>query len=346
MTAVKAHAVDNFIADAGRDCPLVLIYGPDQGAVAERAAALRDTIIAAARQPPSLVTLTSDQMAGDPGRLADEAGGASLFGGDPLIRLRVTDNRHNIVPTLAALIANPPAGARIIVEAGDLKPSSGLRKAFESADRAAALPCYQPKPEETAAMIRAIVADAGKTITAEAVAGLCANLGGDRLANRNEIDKLVLYAGEAAEITLEDVQAIVGESVELRNDRLIDNALVGRPGAVESDLSRLRMEHASAAGLLTQALRQLTDLQAMRAGCDAGASPETVMSRQRPPIFFNRRPAIERAIRAWPVAELARARALVAEAILKSRRNAALDTALAADALLRIAAKAERLARR
>ncbi|MHA1189093.1 MAG: DNA polymerase III subunit delta [Alphaproteobacteria bacterium] len=346
MTAIRANDISGFVAGAARGTRLILVYGPDQGSVAENVQALLATITAARAEPPNTVSLTSDDLATDPGRLADEAGTVSMFGGDPLIRLRVTDGRHNILPAVKALIEAPPAGVHIIVEAGDLKKSSGLRKAFEASRNAAALPCYAPSSQDIASMITALAADAGKTVSGGAMTALTASLGADRLVTRGEIEKLLLYVGDDAPgITEDDVRAIIGESAELRNDRVIDNALCGRPGDVEADLARLRLEQASSAALLAQVLRQLIDLQAMRAGFEAGASPQSLMAKQRPPVFFKRQNQVEQAIRAWPAADLARARSLVAEAVLTSRRQPALDQSVASDALMKIAAKGLRLVR-
>ena len=45
------------------------------------------------------------------------------------------------MPSLKALLATPFDNP-LIVEAGNLRPNSGLRKLFETHKSAAALPCY------------------------------------------------------------------------------------------------------------------------------------------------------------------------------------------------------------
>ena len=342
---ISPRDIDRFVADPPKVVRLFLVFGPDAGAVSERARRLEAVAIARDPAGGSIVRLGPEQLSGDPGRLVDEAHATPLFGGDPILRVEARDARINLKAALDPLLERPPERATIIVEAGDLAAGNALRKAFEGAAQAAALPCYADGPQDVAALARSMAAEAGLTIEGPALEALVAQLGGDRLETRAEIEKLILYVGRDGRISPEHVAAIVGENVEVRADQLIDAALLGRSEAVAADLMRLEAEGASAAGLLTQSLRQVMALGLLRAEVEAGKPASAAVAAARPPIFFKRRDDVEAALRLWPQQRLRQARALIQNAILRSRRRPELDHALLSDALLRISDMGRRLDR-
>src|SRR5436190_14084697 len=142
MVALKAHEADRFLADPSDAIRLFLVYGSDSGAITERARALEKYTLKRGRGE-GVLRVGSDELSADPGRVSDEANSASLFGGEPVISLRVLDGRHNVIGALQPLIDRPPDAGWVIVEAAELNPTSPLRKAFEASKRAVALPTFQ-----------------------------------------------------------------------------------------------------------------------------------------------------------------------------------------------------------
>jgi len=346
MVAVRASGVSAFVAAPPESIRLFLVYGPDQGAVTERAETL--AAVLSARQPEgaTLVRIGSDELSGDPGRIADEANADLLFGGPPLIRLKVVDGRHNVANAVRPLIEAPPEAAALIVEAEELRGSNALKKLFEDAPAAAALPCYEATAEDTADLARTAMREAGLQIAPDALDYLVAHLGGDRGVTRRELEKLVLYAGDASEVTLEDVIAVSGESVELRNDRLIDHAMTGDVARLADDLNRLKAEGGSPASLLSQALSHLIMLSGLAAEAGRGAAIGPLVDRARPPVHFRRKDKVARTLELWPLPSLQRARAALDAAVLETRQMPALDYAIASTVLLKLAQAARRGGRR
>jgi len=344
MVAIKAAGVAKFVADPPKDMRLFLVFGRDTGAITERARQLE--ALARSRDPAggSVVRYSSDEVAGNPGLLSDEINAASLFGGEPVITLRITDGRHNVIAGLAPLLDAPPSTGWLIVEAGELARSSAVRKSFEANARAAALPCYESDARDLAAMAHAMFADAGCAIEPDAIDLLVATIGNDRLISRSEIEKLILFVGEGGRAGIDDVLAVVGENLDVRGDRITDDAFLGRSDSVEADLIRLRAEGQSPVALASQALRQIITLHRMSASIAAGKPTEAVVKQARPPIFFNRQAAVKTVLARWQAAHIARSRQIMADAILATRRQPQLDDALVSDALHRIAAMGRRLA--
>ena len=344
MVAVKAHEADRFLAAPPENLRLFLVYGSDQGAITERARHL-ERLGLSRGGGDSVTRLASDEIAADPGRIADEAYSASLFGGEPVLALRVIDGRHNVIGALQPLLDRPPEAAWLIVAAADLAASSPLRKAFERSSAAVAVPAYPLEGRGLAAFITAAADEAGVTVEPPALERLMESLSGDRLAGRGELEKLFLYVGDAKSVTVEAVEAIVGETTGARTDAVIDAALAGNSETLEAELGRLRAEGSGAGALGTLALRHLILLQTLRAGIDAGASVSEVVRTARPPIFFRRRAHVEAALARWTVDGLIDARRRIDRAVALSRTQPALEAAAVSEALHAIALHARRLKR-
>ncbi|HEX2256681.1 MAG TPA: DNA polymerase III subunit delta, partial [Afifellaceae bacterium] len=236
--------------------------------------------------------------------------------------------------------------AWLIVEAGELRPAAPLRKLFEQSPVAAAVACYAGEARDVAALARQVLGAAGLEPEPDALELLAAILGADRLATRNELEKLALYAQGSGRVRVEDVEAMVGENVEVRNEEVVDAALLGDAEAVERALSRLRAEGQSPQALASSGVRQLIQMQALALERQGGRPAAQVVERARPPIFFKRKDAVKAIVGRWSRDDLGSARDGLAEAVRLARRQPGLEEALVSAALQRIAAQGRRLARR
>src|ERR1700757_542681 len=140
MVALRGKEIDSFLArpDPGR--PIILLYGPDAGLVRERADALLKSAVDDPNDPFSMVRLDGDELAAEPSRLVDEAMTVPLFGGRRAIRVRA--GSRSFAAGGGALAESNVMDCRIVIEAGDLRPESPLRKACERAKNAVAIACY------------------------------------------------------------------------------------------------------------------------------------------------------------------------------------------------------------
>src|SRR3954467_498660 len=140
MVALRGKEIDAFLVrpDPGR--PIILLYGPDAGLVRERADALLASAVDDPHDPFSLVRLAGAELAGEPSRLVDEAMTVPLFGGRRAIRVRAGSRSFaSGVDTLSEMDVRD---CRIVIEAGDVRPDSPLRKICEKARTAVAIGCY------------------------------------------------------------------------------------------------------------------------------------------------------------------------------------------------------------
>jgi DNA polymerase-3 subunit delta len=344
MVALKAHEADRFLKSPPESVRMFLVYGSDSGAITERARMLEQLALKRGGGE-AVLRIGSDELSNEPGRVADEADSASLFGGEPVIALRVLDGRHNVTGALKPLFDRPPSAAWIVVEAGELNTANPVRKAFESSKDAVTLPTYELEGAGLEKFIRNAARDAGLSLDEPALEVLSEKLGGDRLAVRGEIEKLFLYAGDRRTVTLADVEAIVGDTTAAENDALIDAALLGDSEALELGLGRLRAESGSFVSLASAALRHLLQLQSLSAAMDTGVGVGTVLSSARPPVFSRRRSTIESELERWPSENLRQARREVDQAIYLTRLQPTIEESAISDALHKLALTARKLKR-
>jgi len=339
MTALKAHDVDRFIAKPA--APIVLVHGSDAGLVRERAEALIKSSVENPNDPFSVAKIESDELAANPGKLADEANTVPLFGGRRAVLLKIS-SRHNVLPSVEAVLDNPPQDCRVIIESGELRKTAPLRALCEKSKAAAVIACYPDRAQDLARLVDQEMNEAELAIAPDARAALLELLGGDRLASRNEIRKLTTYARDKKRVELADVAAIVSDASEFGLDNVIDAAFAGQTADVDREYDKARADGANPGGILARALWQVTLLHKMRLAIDNGDSADSAMMRGGPPVHFSRQDRVGAALRIWSSTRLTGAMQQLADALLDSRKQPDLADAITHRTLLSLAVSAKR----
>ncbi len=347
MAQKKAHEVDGWLRRPDRDVRIVLIYGPDRGLVSERARAFVAQTGLDADDPFSSVRLDASEVDAAPGRLSDEAGTVPMFSDRRLIWIKGAAAHKQLADEVKALAASPPRDSIILIEAGDLKKGAGLRATVENASGAMALPCYADEGRSIDGVIDEMLGREKLTIGLEARQALRANLGGDRLATRSELEKLALYCHGAGEVSLDDVGAMTGDVSSLSLDDAVDAVLSGNADAFETAFARLISSGTNPYLVLAAAMRQFQALSVMRNEMDKGGKQAgAVVAAARPPVFFTRRKLVESALQRWNAAALARALERLQAAVLQTRQRADLAVASSRQTLIALLVESARTARR
>lgn len=337
MAQKKAHEVDGWLARPDWTTAIVLIYGPDRGLVSERAAAFVKGAGLPPDDPFSVVKLAADDVDKDGGRLIDEMRTIPMFSDRRLVWLRTTSPAKAVVDAVRVLTEEPPKDAILLIEASDLKKGAPLRSLVEGASGAMALPCYADEARSLDAIIDATVSAAGMTITLDARQALKRNLGGDRLASRSEIDKLVLYAQGEPQITADHIEALAGDASGPSLDAVIDAVLLGKIDEFDAAFSKVTAIN-QLVPLLTSALRQFQALDILRDQVEnGGKTAAAAIASARPPVFFARKDTMEKAVSRWSAQLIRRALDRLQSVVLQSRERAGLSIPLVRQALLGLA---------
>lgn len=341
MAQLKAHEVENWLRRPN-PFPIVMIYGPDRGLVSERARAFAEASKLPLDDPFTVVRMDAGAVE-EAGGLLDEAQTISMFSSDRLIWVRNAGAQKKFIDDVKALADDPPAGATILIEAGDLKKGVGLRAIVEASKSAIALPCYADAGRDLDSLIDDELARSQIGIEPEARALLKRLLGGDRLATRSELTKLALFAAGEPKITVQHVSELSGDVAELSLGEVIDAVTTGDLGGFDRQFHR----YIGAGGQLflvhSAMLREFWQMRPMRAEMELkGKSASQLVEQARPPIHFSRKANVQAALSLWPLEALDRALGRLQECVLDSRRRADLADDLTHRLLMALCAEASR----
>jgi DNA polymerase III subunit delta len=340
LVALRGKDIDIFLSRPDSTRPIILLYGPDAGLVRERADALMKSAVDDPNDPFSLVRMDGDDLAAEPSRLVEEAMTVPLFGGRRAIRVRA--GSKNFASGVDTLADSNLKDCRIVIEAGELRPESPLRKACEKARTAVAIACYPDTERDLAKLIDEELRISNLRMAPDARATLMALLGGDRQASRNELRKLTLYAHGTGEVTLDDVIAVVADASELKIDPIIDGAFAGNPAAVEVEFNKAMIAGTYPGMIMMAAQRQAALLHKASLLVEAGSSASSAVESGFPRLHFSRKGTVEAALRNFSAARLVGIIDQLAIAALDVRKQNTLGAAIAQRALMSIAVNARR----
>ncbi len=325
--------VEAFLRDPGL-CRVVLLYGDDAGMIRDRASALVRTVAGALDDPFLVVELAREEIA----RLPDEAASLPMTGGRRVVRVREATDAA-AAPIRTILKSNAPA--LVVLEAPEIATRSRLRTDLEAAPDGAAIGCYPEEGRALEATIRDTLKQAGVTIEPDALSWLAGHLGADRAATRAELEKLALYAGSGGRVDLDSAMACVGDLSGLSLDDALFAATIGDVATADRALELAIAEGAAPVQVLRAGIMHLQRLQLARLAMDeAGLSAADASRAQRPPLFYRRVAAFNRALELWSGAAVSGAVNGLVEAERGCKRTGFPDQTLCRNAILAVARRA------
>jgi DNA polymerase III, delta subunit len=335
MTEIKSHEFDATVAKLVKSQRIFVFYGPDRGLVSERAAQVATLSGIPLDDPFSLIRLDASDLQGNPGLLVDETRSLGLFGGERLVWVRGSGTEKPLVEALDIISSEPLEGCYLIVEAGDVKKGAGLRKTAESSRSVIAVACYADDNRAINALIDSELSKTGQRMTPAARDYLISCLGGDRLASRNELQKLLLYCRGREQIDLEQVTEIIGDASSISVDEAIDAVLRGQRDEFLHAAQKVISSKTPVFMLLQSCIRLFQQLDTMRAEMEEKRlQPAQVMQTLGRSIHFRRKPTVERALRSWSAVDLVRETSRLQAAVLQTRQRPALEVEIALQTLL------------
>lgn len=344
---ISANKVDGFIKSLTTEIRAVLVYGPDNGLVRERTKAVSRRIVEDPADPFLVGTFSSSSLAKDPVRLVDEVLAVSFVGGRRV--LIVSDALDELVGAISAVLdneaANHPLAALVIIAAGNLAPRSSLRRLFENNDACAALPCYPDDEAGLVQLVRGGLSADGISIDPPALHAAAALLGDDRLANRREIEKLVLVAGPDGHITEEMVLACLGDSAEASAEEAVLSAADGNYEGLVGHLVRVWANGTEPVAVIRSAQRHFQRLHFVLAQTNDGTPLDSAIKQLRPPLFWRIAGRFRAQLTNWSLAAVEVSLSRLTDAELSAKSTGA-PAALVCDRALMSIAQLARSGRR
>ena len=326
MVAYKASQLLSIIDAPDAAIGAFLLYGPDPAQVAEHAASLSVRLSEASDPPGEVVRISDRDLAEQPGLISIEAGTVSMFAASKVIRVGASARLP--VDEIETILAEG-SDARLVVEAGALRPTAKLRKIFEASKRAAALPCYELDARNMGGIIDRTLGAQDITIDTEARQLLVERFDGNAAKARSELEKLALFAGQGARVTVDDVEACVGDVAQAALDGLCIAVGNRRTAEALRQLDSLNASGQNAQGAILALGRHFERLHRVCAGVEAGKNSGSVFSSFRPPLHFRVKDALQRQSRDWSGKGSKRALELIWKAMGSARRRPDLDSQFA-----------------
>jgi DNA polymerase-3 subunit delta len=340
---IEPRQVEAFLKKPDPKIRGVVVYGNDDGLMAERAVALARTVCEDLKDPFRVVDIAGDALKHDPARLADEFGAMSLMGGRRVIRVRPAGEES--AAALENLAAAAAGDALIVIEGGNLTPRSALRALAETEDCLAALPCYMDNEAALEGLVESAARARGFGVDADALDWIVERLGGDRGQSRSEVDKLLLYKeGDGSKtVALGDAIAVLGDTAAIGIDNVIAATFDGELIALDRALDRVFAEGGNPVQLVRALQRHADQLHLVAGHVAKGGNLEAAMFKARGlPRGGPVRQRFERHVRAWPLRRLSDALQAILKAELDCKSTGYPDEAIARRLCLALASSARR----
>ncbi len=347
---IPGKRIQSFLRQPGSEIAGVLLFGPDQGLVRERARGLALSVVEDLGDPFRVVEMTGQALKDDPIRLIDETAQLSMTGGRRVIW--VHEATDGVSSNFQDILEIKGGQNLVIAEAGNLGSKSSLRKLFEKAKNAGAIGCYEDGARDLGNIIQETLGRFGLSPTADATAFLIENLGGDRLVTRGELEKLALYVGGGLNDTgpttktveVEDAMACIGDSAAMSLDFVVYATASGNAQELDRTLERAYLEGTSPSSVLRAMAGHLQRLHLALGFVAGGQPPDSALDALKPRIIFKFKSQFQAQMRLWRLGRLARAMELLMAAEIECKSTGLPAAQICHRALIRIsqAARAKR----
>ena len=346
---IQARQIEEFIRRPNPKSLVILVYGPDDGLMRERAKALGHTVLEDLNDPFLSVSLTREEITANHALFFDEAHAIPMMpgpNGETRRLIRIKEASDSLTGTLKEYLEKPNPEALVILEGSDLGPRSSLRKLCEGHDSAVAVPCYADDDRSLRTVIQDTIREAGYGIEREALDWLASAIGGDRLKTRQELDKLITYMGPlptgqnqnnmSQNITLEDVREICGEAGAANADELVIAAGHGNGGRCVEILDKLLQEGVPVIWVLRALQNHFRRLHEAKSKAAAGMNVAQALDSLRPPVFFKQKPDFQKQLSGWSLKGIEFMLTRLCELEAQAKSGQVQDQSLLAQSLLRL----------
>ncbi|NQY12324.1 MAG: DNA polymerase III subunit delta [Henriciella sp.] len=300
----QGNSAERFAKKPDSACQFALLFGEDEGVVADHANAL---IKAWEKTAPATVqTLDEDDVKRDPARMFDALEAVSLLGEATILRIRTKGEK--LFAILKDVLALPPerVAAKLIVQNGSLNTRSKMRTAFEAAPNAAALHFFSDSATDMSDLVRSFLQSRQVEIDGDALSTFVGGLPGHRSLANAEMEKLAVYAHNLGRpVSISDVQALCETNADESARQAVLMALSGEPEQAQAELDRVidtGLSPISLIRLFEMEASRMLEAQALQG--ESGAS--NVGMKLKPPVWKSDWPAFQARLRKWPTPRLTR----------------------------------------
>ena len=319
--------IPRFLENPDPSIAAILFYGSDTMRVAlKRQEYLENFLGSTAEQEMRLTRLTGDDVLKDHTAAFDAIKSVGFFPGQRAVLIENSSDRASKI-IFDCIEAWKQSDAQIVVTSGHLKPTSQLRKSFETSKSTLAIPIYDNPLTEIE--IKTELTRAGIQINDPNIMTGLYSLSKELEPGdfRNTLEKIYLYKlSDKSPLTSQDISACSPISAEASLEDIIYTVSVGAASKISHILNRLEAQGVQPVSLCLSFQRHFKLLLRLK---NHEGSPIEAISNQKPPIFGPKRSAILSQLRLWNIETLKVALACLVELDLNLRSVASNYPALA-----------------
>lgn len=296
---IAPAAAERFAANFMQEAPrIALCYGPDAGAAALLAEKMRASF-ANAHPDGEMLRFAYDNVKADPASFRDELYALSFF--STYKCFQVSGCAGTIDKSFLDTLESYEGEHKIIVTAGDLTPSSPLRKLAEKHAHIAALACYKDDNRSAGAYISGFFKEENITIDRDALTLLTHALPGDRMTVRRELEKLLLYAHGETRITVKHIEDVIALDGEAPLNALCNAVFEGNIQTASASYRTFLSENGAGSGVavIRAAQTRVKRLLDLSGAMLQGGTPEQAVEQAKPKIFFKDAPSFVKQLRRY-----------------------------------------------
>lgn len=294
----KQSQIDRFVKKPDTSLKCVVIYGTNDGLVAEYVKQFAQAIAPDINDAFQVSQLLWDNISSDTGALAGEYGAQSLMGGRRVVIVKEVDN--NITKPLKAMLETVKSDTLLILSSSALNKKSSLVSLAEEREDFALIACYEDRDEAIYATARQMFIEQGFTINNEALQLLCSRLSNDRKSNIGEIEKLITYMGTRKNITNEDVLKVISDNSSTSGDDVCYFTASGQTDKALQAYNKLLGEGGEPVSVVRNLMYHFMKLLTAISLVEKGESVDNAVGKISPPIIFFRKNSFRSQVYLWP----------------------------------------------
>jgi DNA polymerase-3 subunit delta len=298
MATLKNHEADAFLKKAPCPYPVILIFGPDETLVAERCSEFLKVNSRKTPNQDDITKIDSSELSKDRNRLLDEAYSVGLFSDQKTIHVKISDAR-TIVTSIENILKQPAENTQILLQAGDLKKTSPLRKRIEAAQNAIAIPCYEDVNSNLENKLTEIFKEQNISIDKDSKTYLAEYFRSNKAVLKTECEKIITSTRHKKTVSIEDISGLLNNEITSNLDIVLDHCFTGNTRELEHTLQQAYLEGINVNTILLALNRHLLVMHRIRITTDKYKSVDQAIDSIKPPIFFKNKPLFKRHVMKW-----------------------------------------------
>jgi DNA polymerase-3 subunit delta len=174
----------------------------------------------------------------------------------------------------------------VVFIADELSTNAVIRKFFEIETNLASIACYHDDEQNILKIILKRLKLADKQIDEDALFVLKSSIRGDHKLINSEIDKLIYFAFDKTQITLDDVTSVISSDNMANGDDLCVYFVRKNLHSFLNELSKLKQQCINEVLIIRALIRYYINLYIVLSKVEDGKSIDESIKSLSPPIFF------------------------------------------------------------